>query len=520
MRIVLKMQEPNAAPSHETLNFAVYRDEENPSYRDNLFIRALPPVPTLEAAFDALAHRPADRRDDFRTLDAPSRIDLLGQLQQVFVPTQQHIAALQKVVALVRACYEYRNPDRPEVQRCLYKSHKGLPAQIGRLSPTGGGSNGMVLWGVTGAGKTSFVDRLAEYLGNNPIYHRMVQGGASLWPQIPMLRIQCKGTLRGTSYALLQHLDQQLHMTHYSRLNVRWNRDDFLVKIQQAISIHFVGVLVIEDIHKLKDNAGVILEFLCDIMEECGIPVIAVSTYKFRPALIADPSVASKLTAKGVIDFEPLLFLPSSSSQSEGDPVESDEGSNAAAVSADWVRFVEALFNLNVFRHAVEMPAALPSWLHFHTMGVRRFAREMLVAAFERSVHDESITNIDLALLDSIAANELQKYQEAIHVLRRRSLGEPIGNDEAARFEHLLPPKDGLDSLAKQIEIRDKELTGATATASAPKKPRPSKATTKPLTGGLKPAPRKATTAKPRNAKPRTADEVYEGLAASGKIAG
>jgi hypothetical protein len=212
--------------------------------------------------------------------------------------------------------------------------------------------------------------------------------------------------------------------------------------------------------------------------------------------------------------------LPTGPSESAGDPNGSDEFS-AAAVSADWVRFVETLFNLNVFTQAVEMPAELPSWLHFHTMGVRRFAREMLVAAFERSVHDESITNIDLSLLDSIAANELQKYQEAIHVLRRRSLGEPIGNDEAARFEHLLPPKDGLDSLAKQIDLRDKDAAATKKVASGAATQRPAKATPKPVAGGLKPAPRKRTTSKPpRQAKPRTPDEVYEELAAGGKIAG
>jgi hypothetical protein len=505
-----------------------YRVEANVAYRGNPLIEALPPVPTKEEAYLALALQPAMREAEFRSKDASSLIDLLGELQQVFVPTKMHIYALQKIIALVRTCYAYRDPNRPEVQRALYSAARGRPSLIGRLSPTGGGSNGMVLWGVTGSGKTSFIDRLVEYLGSLPIYHRLIQGGHCLWPQVPVLRIQCRKTLRGTSLALLEHLDKQLNSCHYGRVTDRLSRDLFLAKVMQAISINFVGLLVIEDVHKLKDQAEVVLDYLCDIMEECGVPVLVVSTYKFRKALMADEAIASKLTARGMIDFEPIPFSSALRSSPKPAPTPTQVGitspdstfdaSQPEEDDDDWVAFVEELFQLNLFRKAVEMPDDLPKWLHFHAAGVRRFAREMLSVAFERSIRDESITNITSSLLDDIAANELQKYQDAVCVLRRRLVGAQISDADSAKFEHLLAPTDGLKNLRDEIRIRDlAQATSARTKGSTADSPAaPDKVAKKP---SAKPATKKA---RQTNAPSESlsAEAVYARLRADGKIDG
>ncbi len=478
----------------------------------------------------ALALQPTPRVADFRSKDASGLIDLLGELQQVFVPTKMHIHALQKVVALVRTCYAYRDPNRPEVQRALYNTARGRPALIGRLSPTGGGSNGMVLWGVTGSGKTSFIDRLVDYLGSLPLYHQLVQGGPSLWPQVPVLRIQCRKTLRGTSLALLEHLDKQLNSCHYGRVTDRLSRDLFLAKVQQAISINFVGLLVVEDVHKLKDQAEVVLDYLCDIMEECGVPVLVVSTYKFRKALMADEAIASKLTARGMIDFEPITFssahrsppLPALTPIDAQDGGTRTEGASEATQPEedddDWVAFVEELFQLNLFRKAAAMPADLPKWLHFHAAGVRRFAREMLSVAFERSIRDDSITNVTSSLLDDIAAKELQKYQDAVSVLRRRLAGAQISDADAAKFEHLIAPANGLKSLREGIRARDlaheaaRRNNGDTADSPATPTAAAKKASEKPA--------RKTPRSSNASTKPLSAEAVYASLRAEGKIAG
>lgn len=387
----------------------------------------------------------------------------------------------------------------------------------------------MVLWGVTGSGKTSFIDRLVDYLGSSPIYHRLVQGGPSLWPQVPVLRIQCRKTLRGTSLALLEHLDKQLNSCHYGRVTDRLSRDLFLAKVQQAISINFVGLLVIEDVHKLKDQAEVVLDYLCDIMEECGVPVLVVSTYKFRKALMADEAIASKLTARGMIDFEPIPFSSALRSPATPAPTQTETQGGSARTEGgvdatqpeedddDWVAFVEELFELNVLRTAVEMPADLPRWLHFHAAGVRRFAREMLSVAFERSIRDASITNITSPLLDDIASNELQKYQEAVSVLRRRLVKAQISDADAAKFEHLIAPTDGLKNLKDEIRIRDLAEQAAARPSGGP-----AVSAGAPVPAAKERASEKASAKKPRSTRAPSespsAETVYARLRAAGKI--
>ena len=501
----------------------IYRDELNPRFQLNPLVRALPDVPTYEQAYLALVHKPAARDPEFRKQGRNRKLDLIGDLQHIFVPTDIHISALQKIIAVIRECYEARDPNRAEVQARLYRASEGERIGITRLSKTGGGSNGLVLFGITGSGKTSFVDRLVEFIfsvqagggvfAHGVIFHKIIQGKAAFWPQIPFVRMQCKTTMKGTVANLFAQLDESLGTTHSARIGRRWNRDIFVELVQQVLSIHFVGLLIVEDAHKLKDSSGVVLEYFCDLMEESGFPILLVATYKFRGVLLADPAIASKLTAKGKIDFPPLAM-------SAMGGVDHDE----IVFDPDWLMFVSRLWSLNVFDDDRKMPEELPRWLHFHTRGVRRLAREMMTHIFERSLRAPE-TVVDEALLDDISANEMAHYQTPLSALRRQQAGLPITDTTAELFEHFMLPLDDRIALQSDIVIRNEA-----AARTRKKSPRPSSVKEKEKekgsnTGEAKqPAKTKAAPKSPRRAprKPRntvaeTASQVYERLKRAGK---
>jgi hypothetical protein len=514
-----------------------YRNDPNPRFVGNRLIEALPDVPSKAEAYEALALQP-QRPKDFRSLPRHRKLDMLGELQQLFVPTEQHILALQRVIATMRECYAYRDFNRPEVQASLYRASQGHPIGITRLSPTGGGSNGTVLWGVTGSGKTSFLDRLVAYIysqfvagrdiATGPIYHRLVQGRPAMWPQLPVVRIQCQNTLTGTIDALLAKIDSELGTSYSFSVNSRTRRDKYVIKVQQILTIHFVGLLIVEDVHKLNDSNAVILEYFCDLMEEAGFPILLVATYRFRRSLDADLAIASKLTAKGKMDFAPLPLLDSdAASAKEGEDEEEDEDEDV------WTPLVEELWNLNLFTVPMEMPADFPKWLHFHTMGVRRIARVMMTALFERSLDDNLIVNLDL--LDQIASVELLEYQESLWALRRRSVGAFL-DDDAAAFEHLMLPLDADIALNASLELRDSTDREKKAQARAEKKQSKvkkgkaevaTKSTAKPGTPeaaligsvdndakkedeGTAPKPARVRTRKGKPAIPLTSEQAYE----------
>lgn len=480
-----------------------HRVDSNERYRANPLIEALPEVPSRVQAFEALMHAPAARWAGYRQAPLHRRLELLHEMQELFLPGEQHICALQKLIGVIRQGYSYRDPNRPEVQAALYRAGRGEPAQISRLSPSGGGSNGSVLWGVTGAGKTSFIDRVMSYLPTVPIEHKLIQERSASWPQIACLRIQCARTLKGTASALLRQIDEKLGTTYWARGNTRMSRELYIGKVVQAMTIHFVGLLIVEDVQNLQEmraESGEVLEYFTDIMEESGIPVLLVSTYAARGALLSNVKICSKLTAKGITDFAPL---------------EADH--------EDWVPLVEQLWQFNIFPAEAPMPAELPQALHFHTMGVRRFARETLASAFEHAARN-GMSTVNQALLDQIAGSEMLKYQPAVQILRRRQVRDYIAPDEAKRFEDVLPPDLGLAGLEHSIAQRE-SLRRKSSQQDGPAPGANSKKSSVPgqqLNGG-KPHKRSTTSRRsPRqDGQPdlQQAQAVYRRLQADGKIA-
>lgn len=417
-----------------------YRVDSNERFRGNPLIESMPEVPDRAQAFEVLAHAPLARQAGYRGGPLHRRLELLHEMQELFLPGEQHIMAMQKLMGIIRQCYSYRNPNRPEVQAALYRAGHGEHTQISRLSPSGGGSNGSVLWGVTGAGKTSFIDRFLAYLPKEPIEHRIVQNRPAVWPQIACLRIQCALTLKGTASALLRQIDEKLGTAYWSRGNSHMSKELYMGKIVQAMTIHFVGLLIVEDVQNLREmraESSEVLEYFTNIMEESGIPVLLVSTYAARGVLLSNTKLGSKLTAKGITDFAPLGL--------------DDE---------DWVPLVQQLWQFNIFSVDTPMPAELPKALHFHTMGVRRFAREMLCSAFEHAAR-QGLATVDQSLLDQIAGGEMLKYQAAVQILRRRHVNDCIAPDEAKRFEDVLPPDLGQAAFQASIVEREKHERNA-----------------------------------------------------------
>jgi hypothetical protein len=428
-------------------------------YPGHQLIEALPDIPTTEEAYRALLQLSPDRPSGFREFPTHRKLDLHGDLKLLFLPTAEHVSALQKGVRAVRDGLAYRNLSDPRVHAALYRSAEGRRIGLGRLNPSGGGCLGLLLQGVTGAGKTSFIDRLYAYLTRDGtqcvIWHQEIEGKRCLWPQIPCLRIQCQTTVKGTVAALASQIDGLLGTDHRSRFRGRMPTESFITDLCQILTIQFVGLLIVEDVQKLRAREKDVLEYFCDLMEESGIPVLLVSTYKFRRILARDPTLLSKLTAGGEFDFGLMFYDP----KWEAEPDPDDD---------DWTPFVKGLWDLNTFDQPTPMPAWLPRVVHFHTQGIRRITREMLGALFDRCAYATEV-KLTEALIDDIAAVELAKYQEGLTALRRlRIQGAPISDAEAELVEHYLLPTEAVKELQEQVKARKAEQRRARGAKSKP----------------------------------------------------
>jgi hypothetical protein len=432
---------------------APMREEPNPEYRDNIFIQELPPLVDTDGALDALVSAPKMSDAEFRKLPLYLRLERLEKLQEIFVPLDFHAQAFTRLLRLIRWSYGYRNPTNPAIMKFIYDMAINGPEKgMSRESVGGGGSIGLTITGVTGAGKTSFLDRFIGHLKRGVVIHKKIGGRRCRQPQILYLRVQCpeKASLMALGQAVIREIDRKLG-TNHSLGAKRLSQSNLLLRVTSLCTSYFVGVLIVDDVQNLPQGhieTQAMLNFFCNFMEDTGIPLVLSGTLRLL-SLLADTKSLSKLTAKGLETFPRLR-----------------------ADSDDWAMLVEALWSYSVTALPMPMPLELPKMLYFHSQGVPRILREtMCVIHLRMADGTQSLTQ---ELLDDIAGTEMLKYQEALSVLRRHAWGI-LPAEEAAQYEDLLPSPKSAKVLKADILKREAEGRKASASVAPDEGPSPTR---------------------------------------------
>lgn len=391
--------------------------------RDNILQQQIPPPADLESILETISVPPEFEDDDFRRLPLHYRLGKLDTLQGVYIPTEEHAVAVQRLVALMRWGYRYRDPALPVVQQFIYDlADRGTGAGLSRQSG-GGGAIGLVITGSTGTGKTSLLDRLTAYLGENVIIHKEINGRPVRQPQVLHVRVQCppKSSLKSLGIEILGRIDEHLG-TRHSRAAKTLSIPNLLDEVCSHCSNYFVGLVIVDDVQHLSPGnveSQEMLKFFTGFMERTGIPLVLSGTVRLNSLLASNPSSASKLAAKGRIELKRL-----------------------EARSEEWAMLVEAMWLHSITETVQPMPDGLPSELHFYTQGITRILREMMVAIHTRMASLNQPCSKEM--IQDIAATDLLEYQEVMQAMRLHLIGrlnegdredwrDFIGSDKAAR---------------------------------------------------------------------------------------
>ncbi len=368
-------------------------------------------------AFVALGLRPDfDLKD--RGLPNAIRRLRIKKLRRFYVPTlKAHRQALIDISTNVMDGYIARNPMTAEGQALLYGGAADLA-----FRPTIS-----LVAGHSGMGKSTLMDRILNYMGDQLHRHVRFDGKPFTEKQILYLRRNCPehctvGTLCST---FGDYTDRVLGLQLYAGIFAKLqggSRTLYLSEISKIIKNHHVGLLVIDEFQNLSlmgVGAKKIIALLVNLRDELGLPIVVVGTYKALRLLEGDMSTARRLVEGGYFDLE----RPTS------------------AADDSWTSLCQIAWNFQWVRNPVEFDSGICEALYEVSQGITG----IMISAFafaQLAAIDDGTETVDAALLRKVYVDRMKPLHPALRVLQS---GDPMLMDKFDDIYKNLWPKQGRD---------------------------------------------------------------------------
>jgi hypothetical protein len=264
---------------------AIYIEQEFlPEYKGNPLIEALPPIWNSSQVIDMLSHNEG-HHDGERRLDPHYRMHCVLRLFRYFQPLEQHIDIDQRFSLCIRQGYLHRSPLSPDYAMALADGHKAIKSGSYVLptayNPTG---SGFTIIGLSGIGKTSAITRILN-LYPQVIIHSRYKDTPLVLKQIVWLKLDCPhdGLVKGLCMEFFDSVDRAAGTNYFEMYAKRTSTIDILMlRMEQIVRLHCIGVLVIDEIQHLRLAKGggseKMLNFLVTLVNKIGIPVVLIGT--------------------------------------------------------------------------------------------------------------------------------------------------------------------------------------------------------------------------------------------------
>lgn len=300
---------------------AKYIKQEEPSYQNNILIEALPPPKNMVEVFDLMENRPYYNEQE-REKDPLQRIHATFRLDQYLFPFTAHFNIEQDIGLAIRTGYVNKKVlsiEHIKELRKLSNIVKSSKSDIKNFSDMCIGtingnqlSNGFSIFGISGGGKTTAVDKILSSYPQHIIHNFDDNNEPIVFNQLTWMKIDCSanGSIKSLCQKFFYNVDLVLNTDYYSKYGGTKNPVELMiVAIAHIALIHALGVLVIDEIQHLRtlnNNASeTALNFFVTLMNEIKLPIICIGTYKAIKALSQDFRQIRRITGMGVnqMDF-------------------------------------------------------------------------------------------------------------------------------------------------------------------------------------------------------------------------
>lgn len=199
--------------------------------------------------------------------------------------------------------------------------------------------------GISGVGKTHMVKRILR-----KCFNQLIDRGNTT--QITYIHTHCQhiGSLKQMVGRFINEVDRLLNTDHAKRLLPKHGKETIEAVAANICAQHYVGVWIVDEIHHLRQvpfqSAQQIINFLKNLSDVVGVPIIYIGTAEAYPILAGNFQVARRAEGNGSV------FL---------DVYQND---------TSWRSLIKALWKRNVLRNEAELTQEIIDAYHKASQGI------------------------------------------------------------------------------------------------------------------------------------------------------
>lgn len=277
----------------------------------NPLLEALSPFISLKSLPAALCEEPL-AEVKWRSIAPARREPFLMLSDKHYWPITPHVHVAAEIQLMLRSGLVQRNPMSPEEQRRVNMLSLANSVETVKLPTLRKRAGGSILAAITGLGKSTLVERILAVLAPQQVVVHGInkECGWSVLTQVAYLIVNApsNATRKGLFAAIIGALDALIGTTYADDLKRQKNLDEAMVYVAKVLSIHRVGLLVIDEnqASTLAENiwGDEFVQYFLGLMN-LGIPVLLVGNPMAFSDLDASAQLLRRFATHGWHELKP-----------------------------------------------------------------------------------------------------------------------------------------------------------------------------------------------------------------------